>query len=457
MIRNPSLQKKETNKFSESINKRNYSANILVKPYDKRLKIKEQGEEISAYKQKQNMQNNKEQVMNVIYENDISKQKYNNLERFIFLNQQLKENDYRKKNMETIRKITSAEPNTLKTKLSQKIGKMLHEQPISANTRKYDHLNLYNNHKYNVYDATINLYNTKKIQNSNNYNGNNTKITLPVLNQTKVIKNSVVTTKPFVEYFVKMLQNNRETMEDFHLIEENFVQGQSIFALFDGHGGIEVAKKLKDEMASKFLKITKNGKSLDSVEIDIKSLFQNFDEEIIKIYQVNTEFESTNFKCPGSTCTFLYLIKDFSTKEVYLYSANIGDTRGVILSNSCANRITYEHKPSDEAENKRVKSNGGVIFSGKIFGQFALTRAFGNIPLKKWVIADPFIKKTIVNENDRFAVIASDGIWDVISDDECFEISIKHSSSKSLCEELVNTALSRWSKDNISCIAIRLN
>jgi protein phosphatase 1L len=247
-------------------------------------------------------------------------------------------------------------------------------------------------------------------------------------------------------------------MEDFHLIVENFngKDSEALFGVFDGHGGIEVAQKLKDELSSRFCKILSHNNNHDSLHIEncIKNLFKKMDEDIIKQFDVATEYESTNFQSLGSTCTLVYLVK---SRDTLLYSANIGDSKGLLLSKSGYSRITYEHKPTDDFENKRIKDSGGAIFNKRVFGQFGLSRAFGNIPLKKWVISEPFIKKSNITEIDRFIVIASDGIWDVISDEECFEISIKHYDPKLFCEELVNTAVSRWSKDNISCIIIKLN
>lgn len=269
--------------------------------------------------------------------------------------------------------------------------------------------------------------------------------------------------KPYLEYYVHLTQNARETMEDFHLINEQFNNkpNQSLFALFDGHGGVDVAKKIKDELSQRFSKLlssyNKDGliSSPTIIENNIKTLFKKLDDDITKQFATNEKFESTNFVSPGSTCTMLYLNK--TEYEHVLYCANVGDTRGILVSKTGHTRITYEHKPSDDFENKRIKSNGGVIFGGRIFGQFSLTRAFGNIPLKKWVIADPFIKKINITENDKYAVIASDGIWEVISDEECNNICLEHTSAKSICEELVNTAIARWSKDNISCIVVKLS
>lgn len=464
MQRNSIFNKKDQNTLIESINKRNYSANVFNGGKSKEKRI------VNNFASPLNNYNpyNKEFNLfdNYTYDENTElklKQKPNNLEKFLFLNQQFKENDIRKKNLSSIRKITSAEPNALKTKLSQKFGKTLHEPIVaSAKVKKENKSNIYK--EANIFTNKLTAFNKFNINSDlfknikqDNY-ANTGKLKLPVLNNKRI---NNISDKPYMEYFVQLLQNHRDSMEDFHLIDENFSLGQSIFGVFDGHGGIEVAKKLKDEMGIKFSKILKKNNQLQSEKVSIENcintLFKTIDEDVIKKFHVNIEYESTNFQSLGSTCTFLYLIKEPITKEITIYSANIGDSRGVIISKSGVSRITYDHKPSDDFENKRVKSSGGAIFGGKVFGQFSLTRAFGNVHLKKWVISEPFIKKIHVNENDRFVVIASDGIWDVVSDEECFEISIKYSSSKNLCEELVNTALSRWSKDNISCIAIKLN
>lgn len=475
MNRNTSVQK-QTNRFSESISKRNYSANILGKSLDRRFKFKPFQEYPRIINPVDYGSNNTKEIannkMNIILENEKgSIPKHNNLEKFLFLNQQLKENDLRKKTS-NIRKITSAEPNILKTKLSQKIGKILNANVPSNlnNTHKYNYSNNYsnqfvfNNNTPNIknYNNSLAPYSLNKQTLSNIKNINFLQNNSPVNNfmppifsgKKKVSKSS----KPYKEYYVKLIQNARETMEDFHLIAEQFngKESEALFGVFDGHGGIEVAQKLKDELGVRFSKLLSQNQIRDTVFIEncFKHLFKKMDEDIIKQFDIATEYESTNFKSLGSTCTLVYLTKDKDTS--FLYSANIGDSKGILLSKSGYSRITYEHKPTDDFENKRIKDGGGAIFNKRVFGQFGLTRAFGNIPLKKWVISEPFVKKLTITDNDRFVVIASDGIWDVITDEECFEISIKHFDPKSFCEELVNCAVSRWSKDNISCIVIKL-
>lgn len=477
---------------SQSISKRNYSANIS---YVKTQKLKlgarsarknggnalnkvfhhkeEEGENNDSYRQEKNDQSSKRPI-------PACSSNLKNIEKFIFLNQQLKENDSRKREIFHNRNIASAEPTLVKTNLSKNFQKLFNEiqkndtkigsnQMISKNDSGCKK-ELFNLTKFNyVFDAEQNLKNKTKFQPlkviqqptkvDQLVNKPNSTIRIPPLISPQQFKASL---KPYAEYYAGLTQNCRETMEDFHLVNEQFNNklNQSLFGIFDGHGGVDIAKKLKDEIGIRFSKLinttTSTCEATISLEGLIKFLFKKLDEDILRQFtDPNLKYESTNFSSMGSTCTLVLFSKEI--KNTLLYCANVGDTRGLIISKGGATRITYDHKPTDDFENKRIKSSGGAIFGGRLFGQFSLTRAFGDAAIKKWVICEPFIKKIVITDNDKYVVIASDGIWDVITDDNCFEISIGKSTAKEYCEELINTAISRWSKDNISCIVIKLN
>ena len=61
-----------------------------------------------------------------------------------------------------------------------------------------------------------------------------------------------------------------------------------------------------------------------------------------------------------------------------------------------------------------------------------------------------------MSKDDLFVIIASDGVWDVISDLDAYNLSKHCSNSKQLSENLVKQSISLGSRDNISCIAIYL-
>lgn len=520
---------KQKNKLSESISKRNYSANITKLTYQSKIKTARTERPLNEYPiQHMKIQanyNDNIKILNIKPKQDnFSIQQANplsnNLERFIQLNQQFKEKDEKKK-FNFNRKITSAEPNVQKNKLNQQLKLLLnnntikqderdnqtktnfHKAPLLNNTNTINNLNnnanaftnngksfiniknfnyvFMNNENSSPIQSNLTLHKPPKskylkldkaeqnkylnnLSNNdlNHYNSINLNDAIKAPTKTLNFKNISPFNKPYSskaykEYYVILQQNSRETMEDFHLINEEFNNKvcQSLFAVFDGHGGIEVANKLKDELSQRFMKGL-NQKDYEgfSIESIIKLVFKKFDEDILKLYTPVMKFETTKFSSLGSTATMVYLIKE---EEYCLYCANLGDSRSILISKNGFTRISYEHKANDDFENKRVKDSGGVIFGGRLFGQFNITRSFGDAALKKWVISEPFVKKVSLTDNDKYVIIASDGLWDVISDEECFEMSFEQDSAKDFCENLVNTSINRWSKDNISCIVIKLN
>ena len=87
-----------------------------------------------------------------------------------------------------------------------------------------------------------------------------------------------------------------------------------------------------------------------------------------------------------------------------------------------------------------------------------LTRSFGDKDYKEYgVMATPDIFSSSIKDNDLYAIIASDGVWDVISKEDLFELSKEKKSSEDFCHKIVITSLERGSRDNITCFVIKLN
>ena len=61
-----------------------------------------------------------------------------------------------------------------------------------------------------------------------------------------------------------------------------------------------------------------------------------------------------------------------------IYSANIGDSRGVISEKNIATQICEDHKPDNEYEINRITKAGGKVNNGRINGGLNLSRAFGD-------------------------------------------------------------------------------
>ena len=235
--------------------------------------------------------------------------------------------------------------------------------------------------------------------------------------------------------------NFRQSMEDKGKSVDGFNNNNDsgIFCIFDGHGGNEVSSFLQKNIVNYMREYSTN--------LDL--LFQKMD----------LNFLNENFNQIGSTACIIYITKEYtinSTKKIF-YCANIGDTRAVLINNSGIKRISYDDRATDKNESERVKKSKGVVFGGRIFGNLMLTRAFGDYEFKQYgVICNPHIVKCDIDFDDKFIIIASDGVWDALNENDILQLSQKCKNSKDLCDMIVKYSLGK-SMDNISCFVIRLN
>ena len=131
-----------------------------------------------------------------------------------------------------------------------------------------------------------------------------------------------------------------------------------------------------------------------------------------------------------------------------LYLINIGDSRAILGTyNSRINKwkttqLTVDHKPNHPNENRRIIFYNGRIERHKnefgdevgpyrVYGKdsdsnsqgLTMSRSIGDLESKKYgVIYDPEIFKYELKENDKVIVIASDGLWDQLKNEEVMEI-----------------------------------
>ena len=101
-----------------------------------------------------------------------------------------------------------------------------------------------------------------------------------------------------------------------------------------------------------------------------------------------------------------------------------------------------------------MTSRGGI---DRVDGFLAVSRALGDIGLAPHVSCEPFVSCTKLTSTDDFLILACDGIWDVMSDDDAASIvseSVSDANVAAACERLRDTALERGSRDNISVMVI---
>jgi len=173
----------------------------------------------------------------------------------------------------------------------------------------------------------------------------------------------------------------------------------------------------------------------------------------------------------GSTGIVTLLIKDT------IYCANAGDSRGVLCEGELAIAMSEDHKPESEGEKARIEKCGGQVKKGRINGKLAVSRGFGDLPYKdqetlkeKFVTVEPEVKTFTITKNTKFMLLACDGLWDTLSNDEAIQfvrgkLLTREKEEKTednrdlynICIELTRLAYDKGSTDNISCILVVLD
>jgi serine/threonine protein phosphatase PrpC len=123
-------------------------------------------------------------------------------------------------------------------------------------------------------------------------------------------------------------------------------------------------------------------------------------------------------------CTANVILIDKMKK---IYAANAGDSRCVLARNGKAVPLSFDHKPDDEGELKRIEKAGSVVTEGRVDGNLNLSRALGDLKYKtnkelkpeEWPItANPDVRVEEVTPEDDFIIMGCDGIWETKSNDE---------------------------------------
>ncbi|KAH8273635.1 hypothetical protein KR018_005539 [Drosophila ironensis] len=145
-----------------------------------------------------------------------------------------------------------------------------------------------------------------------------------------------------------------------------------------------------------------------------------------------------------------------------LIVANVGDSRGVMYdSRGVAIPLSFDHKPQQVRERKRIHDAGGFIaFRGvwRVAGVLATSRALGDYPLKdkNLVIATPDILTFELNDHKpHFLILASDGLWDTFSNEESCTFVQEHLNEPDFgAKSLAMESYKRGSVDNITVLVI---
>lgn len=251
------------------------------------------------------------------------------------------------------------------------------------------------------------------------------------------------------------------------------------FGVFDGHGGSQVselaAKQLHKNILAHFRSKQVQPASRDEkLKGAVREAFIQTDKEILALA------ERKKFEQQGSTAIVALLHGNPKLgTALRLVVANVGDSRAVLCRAGQAVAVSDDHKPDRLDEKKRIERAGGLVLnvrgawriaapanpgsskkaSRREYQGLAMTRSLGDSYFKQsnaLSTPDPEVKILPITDKDLFLVMATDGIYNVMSNQDVVDCASKHwDDAEEAAKNIVRTAFQKGSDENLTAMVIQ--
>ncbi|KAI0269823.1 phosphatase 2C-like domain-containing protein [Gloeopeniophorella convolvens] len=247
-------------------------------------------------------------------------------------------------------------------------------------------------------------------------------------------------------YGLSEMQGWRLTMEDAHTVALDLDErndealSNTFFAVYDGHGGGSVARFAGQNVHKRLVK--EEAYRQQNYEDAMRRAFLGTDEDMLA--------DPTYSRDP-SGCT---AISALVTADNKIYVANAGDSRSVLSVKGEVKPLSFDHKPGNETERRRIHAAGGYIEYGRVNGNLALARALGDFEYKKnysitpdrqIITANPDVTVHDITDEDEFLVLACDGIWDCLESQQVVDFIRREVAQgkplEKICENIMEHCL----------------
>ncbi|KQJ99482.1 probable protein phosphatase 2C 21 isoform X2 [Brachypodium distachyon] len=305
-----------------------------------------------------------------------------------------------------------------------------------------------------------------------------------------------------IKYATSSMQGWPEEMEDAHaaILDLDGSQSTSFFGVYDGHGGGEVALYCARQFHIELVNDPDYGNNPATA---MEHVFFRIDEQLQQSDEWR-ELANPRGYCYLMRCLRTSLCAAWPVKARYIgpqyegstacvaiirgnqiIVGNVGDSRCVLSRNGQAINLSMEHKPYHRNEKARIQAAGGQVLMDmfpkvlagqvvgtelgiyRVDGKLAMSRAIGDFQYKQnktlpraeqMVTCNPSIRAVNITDDTEFLIIASDGIWDVITSQQAVEfvhacLRNGMTNPRAICESLQNLCLR--SEDNSAVILVQ--
>ncbi|KAL9270675.1 putative protein phosphatase 2C 14 [Drosera capensis] len=192
---------------------------------------------------------------------------------------------------------------------------------------------------------------------------------------------------------------------------------KGFYGVYDGHGGRLAVDFVAENLHRNVMMMVENCCGDEDKIEAVKAGYLKTDEEFLK-------------QGAGSgVCCVTALVDE---KEMII--SNLGDCRAVLCRGGVAEALTKDHRADREDERKRVEDKGGYVGihggAWRVQGILSVSRSMGDAHLKDWIVAEPETRTISLTSDMEFLVLASDGLWDKVSNQEAIDIVLEQHSVK---------------------------
>ncbi|CAD6226159.1 unnamed protein product [Miscanthus lutarioriparius] len=238
------------------------------------------------------------------------------------------------------------------------------------------------------------------------------------------------------------------------------VEHFGLFGIFDGHGGDGAAKAVSKILPENLGYILSHPETKERVQ-------SCSDASDVLRYAFTLTEDAIDHQYEGCTGTALLIWFD-QNKDCFAQCANLGDSACVMSVNGKTIDMTEDHRVASATERARIARTGQPLKDGEVrLNGLNLARMFGDKFLKEQdsrFSSEPYVSQAvrITKACTAFAIIASDGLWDVISTKKAVQLVVEgkernsgdSTSAAKVANRVLNEARNLRTKDNTSVIFV---
>lgn len=260
--------------------------------------------------------------------------------------------------------------------------------------------------------------------------------------------------------------NPRKKNQDAMVIKYDPTTQSLLLCVFDGHGeaGDGVSGAIRNHFAPKLFQHAKFARS-ETIEQDVEALQGAIRDTLQAVEQLVLSDGSIDTEFSGTTAVVTVV------REHLVVVGNVGDsriTRGFVKEDGVetvgCQELSIDHKPDRPDEKARILASGGRVFAVEyddgIDGPprvwlghmdvpgLAMSRSLGDaVAHTAGVLSEPEFTTRWLDEKDRCLIVATDGLWEFMANEECMEMAMKVQDPKVAVDLLIKEANRRWMKE----------